>query len=310
MFRHLANQNVELFKEFSFMRSVLARLAVTGFVGFALAGCGTNGTSLPTGTIPNNAGGGSVPVSNQNPPGTAIPGLLVDGGVVSATSSYSGINTTAADTQSAVDVGTDPKTGGSGAPPVNPAGSHSITFTGSGAPQIIFKYGGEVPSLYYNGDLPGQIQPTNYGAIVLYAGVTPGATVPAAGAPKVALELTGGSNFTSYDVRTTCGLLPAEGTTPPAPLVRYVCALPAYGAVSGATGSVTLVAAKGTTAAVTTSYNVDTNIPNPRIASPTGSFVPNAATLYVELVYGSNTTSASTGNILGLDYIYAEAGAK
>ncbi len=293
------------------MRSVLARLAVTGFVGFALAGCGTNGTSLPTGTIPNNQGGGSVPVSNQNPPGTSIPGALIDGGVVSATTSYSGTNTTATDTQSTVDVGTDPKTGGSGTVPVNPTGSHSITFTGSGVPQIIFKYGGTVPNLYYSGGLPGQIQPTDYGAVVLYAGVTPGATVPAAGAPKVAIELTGGSNFTSYDVRSTCGLLPAGSAVPPAPFARYVCALPAYGATSGTTGSVTLVAAKGTTAAVTTSYNVDTNIPNPRTASPTGSFTPaSGSTLYVELVYGSNTTTASTGNILALDYIYAEAGTK
>jgi hypothetical protein len=293
------------------MRSVLARLAVTGYIGFALTGCGSNGTSLPTGTIPNNSGGGSVPVSTQNPPGTSIPGVLIDGGIVSATTSYSGTNTTATDTQSAVDVGTDPKTGGSGTVPVNPAGSHSITFTGSGVPQIIFKYAGTVPNLYYSNAGPGQIQPVNYGAIVLYAGITPGATLPASGAPKVAIELTGGSNFTSYDVRTTCGLLAAPKTTPPAPLLRYVCALPAYGAASGTTGSVTLTAASGSTAAVTTSYNVDTNIPNPRTASPTGTFVPaTGATLYVELVYGGNTTTASTGNILSLDYIYAEAGTK
>jgi hypothetical protein len=310
MFRHRANQSVELFKEFSFMRSVLARLAVTGLVGLALAGCGNNGTSLSPGGIPNGNGGGSVPVSTQNPPGTSVKGVLIDGGVLSATDTYTGTNTTAVDTQSAIDAGTDPKTGGSGAPPANPPGSHSITFNGSNAAQVIFKYAGELPPLYYSNVTPGQIQPIDFGAVVLYASVTPGAPPPAAGTPKVAIEMTGGSNFTSYDMRSTCGLLPAEGAMPGGTLARYVCALPPYGSAAGTTASVTLVAAKGTTAAVTTVYTVDNNIPNPRTADATGAFVPNAATMYVELVYGSPTSTASTGNTLNLDYVYAEAGTK
>jgi hypothetical protein len=277
-------------------------------VGLALTGCGSNGAALPTGAIPNNNGGGSVPVSTQNPPGSSIKGVLIDGGVVSATDTYTGTNTAATDTQSAVDAGTDPSTEGSGTPPTDPAGSHSISFAGSNASQVIFKYAGTVPELYYNGGVPGQIEPATFGSIVLYASVTAAAPPPAAGAPKVALELTGGSNFTSYDVRTTCGAKKATGAAPGGTLVRYICALPAYGATSGTTGTVTLTAASGTTAAVTTSYTVDTNIANPRTADTTGTFVPNAPTMYVELIYGGPTSTASTGNVLNLDYVYAEAG--
>jgi hypothetical protein len=278
-------------------------------VGLALAGCSGNGNALPTGAIPNNNGGGSVPVSTQNPPGTSIKGVLIDGGVLSATDTYTGANTAATDTQSAVDAGTDPKTKGSGAPPTDPAGSHSISFAGSNAAQVIFKYAGTVPALYYgNQGIPGQIQPATYGAIVLYASIAAAAPPPATGAPKVALELIGGANFTSYDVRITCGAKAAEGATPGGTLVRYVCALPAYGATAGTSGSVTLTAAAGANAAVTTSYIVDTDIANPRTADTTGAFVPNAATLYVELIYGGPTSTASTGNVLNLDYLYAEAG--
>ena len=62
------------------MRSVLARLALTGLVGTALVGCGSGGQSLPTGAIPNNSGGGSINVGSQNPPGADIAGVLIDGG--------------------------------------------------------------------------------------------------------------------------------------------------------------------------------------------------------------------------------------
>jgi len=293
------------------MRSVLARLALTGLVGLALAGCGTNGQSLPVSAIPNNAGGGSTGVSNQNPPGSTIADVLIDGGIVSATDTYSGVNTTATDAQSALDAGTDAKTGGSGTPPANPPGSHAVAFTGSNAPQVIFLWSGAMPALYYTGTTPGQIMPADYGAIVLYALVTPGATPPATGAPKIAIELTGGSGASSYDVRSTCGALSIRATTTSGGLQRYVCALPPYGSLSGSSGSVTLAAETSTTAAVTTSWVVDTNIPNPRTADPTGAFTPAAGSkLYVELVYGSATKTASTGNTLALDYLYAEAGTK
>jgi hypothetical protein len=291
------------------MRSVLARLAFWGLVGISLAGCGTNGTALPTGGLPNNTGGGPVNVSNQNPPGGTIPGVLIDGGIV-ATAHYSGFNMAATDTQSTADAGTDPLTDGSGTPPTDPVGSHSLTFNGSGVSQIIFLFSGTVPALYYLSSVPGQIEPTNYDAIVLYATpVTAASTPPASGAPSVAIELTGGSNFSSFDVRSTCGPLAATGATPTGGLVRYVCALPAYGAAAGTTGSVTLVDETATVPAIKTSYNVDTNISNPRTANPTGSYVPvSGSKYYFELIYGSPTTTASIGNIVGLDYVYAEAG--
>jgi hypothetical protein len=291
------------------MRSVLARLALSGLVGIALNGCSGGSSALPTGVSPNNSGGGPVNVSTQNPPTSSIPGVLLDGGVVSATDSYSGVNTTAADAQSASDAGTDPKTEGSGPPPADPAGSHAITFTGSGEAIIAFLFSGKPPNLFYSTAVPGQIQPVDYGALVLYSVVTPGGTPPAPGTPKVAVELTGGSGATTYDIRSTCGPLAAAGATPTGGLTRFVCALPPYGAAAGATATVTLKAATGTTTAVTTSYTVDVNIPGPRIADTSGSFTPGTGyKMYVELVYGSTTTAASTGNVLGLDYIYAESG--
>jgi hypothetical protein len=293
------------------MRSVLARFALSGLLGAALAGCGTNGTSLAPGALPNDSGGGSLPISSQNPPGSTIPGLLIDGGVVVAgMSDYHGINTTSSDAQSALDAGTDPSTGGSGKPPVDPAGSHQITFNGNNVAQIVLLYTGAVPALYYSTAVPGQITPANYGAIVLYAAVIPGATPPTAEGPSVAIELTGGSNATSYDVRSVCGLLASKNTSSFAPLQRYVCALPAYGATAGTTGSVTLVPKTATTPAITTSFNVDTNIGNPRIANPGGTFTPAEPKLYAELIYGALTASASTGNTFDLDYVYAEAGQK
>jgi hypothetical protein len=235
--------------------------------------------------------------------------VLIDGGVVSATDTYTGINTTAADAQSAADAGTDPATEGSGPPPADPIGSHAITFTGSGESIVTFLFSGATPNLFWNSGLPGQIQPVDFGAIVLYSVVTPGAPAPAAGTPKMAIELTGGSGATTYDMRSTCGPLADAGAAPTGGLTRFVCALPPYAAAAGSSASVTLKAASGTTAAVTTSYTVDTNIPGPRIADTTGSFTPGSGSkLYVELVYGSVTTAASTGNVLGLDYLYAEAG--
>lgn len=293
------------------MRSLFTRLALVGTFGIAIVGCGTqNGTSLPTSGAPNGTGGGNTNISQQNPPAAGVQDILIDGGVVASTNTYLGVNTTAVDTQSAVDAGTDPNVG-AGLPVDDPAGSHSITFNGTNVPQIIFRSTATIPALYYTGATPGSVQPVDYGAIVLYASVTPAAVPPAAAAPSVAVELTGGSGATTYDVRSTCAALPATGAMPGGTLARYVCALPPYGTATGTSASVTLKAAAGTTPAVTSSYSVDTNISNPRIADATGSFTPASPTFYVELIYGSSLTStASTGNVLGLDYVYAEAGTK
>jgi hypothetical protein len=298
------------------MRIVLARFAVSGLLGIALAGC-SGGSGLSPGGLPNDSGGGSVPVSTQAPPASTISGPLIDGGVLSTVTapldSYSGINTTATDAQSTmIDAGTDPASS-SGIPPADPAGSHVITFSGSGVSQVIFGYNGTLPALDYSTTSPGQIFPINYGAIVLYAAYAASTATPlSTSTPTVAIELTGGSNATSYDVRITCGLLASKNASAFAPLQRYVCDLPAYGATAGTTATTTLVAKTSTEPAITSVYNVDTNIGNPRIADPTGSFTPGAAKLYVELIFPSPTLSAgaSPGNTLDLDYVYAEAGTK
>ncbi len=277
------------------MRSLFARLALIGTVG-ALAGCGTtNGSSLPLGAFPNGSGGGPVPVANQGPAPGTIPGKSIDGGLLAVDGRYTGFNTAATDTQSAVENGTD-TANAAALPPKDPGtgqanGSHLITFAGSGQPQIELLFNNLAPiNLTVSTPLPGQIQPVNYGAIVLFAKTTAGATAPAAGAPSVNIELTGGVGTTAFDTRIACAAkaattaTPAPGTPTPA-FTRYVCPLPAYGA------TVTQPAENAVSPSATS-----------------GTFTPTSVKLYVVLQYAAATLTTSTGNTLALDTIYAEQG--
>ncbi len=275
------------------MRSLIARLALAGTVGAAFAGCGTtNGSSLPIGAFPNASGGGPAPVVNQGPPAGAIPGKLIDGGLLAVDGRYTGFNTTATDTQSALENGTD-SANGAAQPPADPgaggaAGSHSIAFAGNGLSQIEFLFNNLAPiNLTYNSGIPGQIQPANYGAIVLFAKTTPGATAPASGSPSVNIELTGGAGTTAFDTRIACTQKQAGMATPmpTAAFLRYVCVLPAYGA------TVTQPAGNAVSGSATS-----------------GTFTPTSVKFYVVLQYGAGTTTGSTGNTLALDTIYAEQG--
>lgn len=306
------------------MRSLFARLFLTGLVAVAVAGCGSNsGTSVPTGASPNGTGGapggqgGGGLVGNQGPPGGSAPSFLIDGGIVTPTSTYLGYNTSGVvDTQSTADSGADIATKGSSPVlPPNPPGSHSITFNGNNKTQILLAYTGTVgKGTGQNGLLiptltTGQIQPITYGAIVLFAGITNGTVPPSTSSPTISVELVGGSGSTLYDVRANCatnGAAIVSAIPPATSFERYVCGLPAYGAASGS------YTTKYSTVTKEFSFSSTAGtLQNSASGGAAGSFTPSLAeapSLYVVLNYPSLTPSTSTTNVLALDYIYAEQG--
>jgi hypothetical protein len=277
------------------MRSYLIRLALVGIIGFSLTGCGSSvGTALPGGGGANGTGGGPTGVTNQNPPGAAGEGVmskLIDCGTVAATSEYLGVLTTSTDTQSAAEAPTDAPTAGSDPNPADitcPApdpGSHLITFNANGRAAISFKFTKTLPSLVYQSQVPGAILPMDYGAIIIHATYTAGAPTPAtlsSTAPLYA-ELVGGSGSTLFDYRINCK--PATFAT--GGFTRFICPLPAYGTASNGASSDGAI-----------------------YPAATGLVTPSAASLFVGLQYATLTNAASTGNQLGIDNVYAEAGAE
>jgi len=267
------------------MRSLLARIALAGTFGIAIAGCGTqNGTSLPVGAFPNGAGGGPTNVSNQAPPPGIVPGKsLVD--VFTTTNSFVGFNTAATDAASANDYGTDPQVADSGPPPAAPGGSHLITFSGNNTPLINLKYNSAIGPLTIPPTTPGQIVAQTYGAIVLHA-PSPLPTLGTLSPTSLFVELVGGSPL--YDIRVVCKVpeVTAPATVPVVMgLVRYVCRLPAYGSPS------------------------TTGIQQPVITGATGAFDPIGNSIfYVGETFGVTATSTAATSTLNLDYVYAEQG--
>lgn len=278
------------------MRSLIARLALTGLVGAALAGCGTtSGSSLPVGAFPNASGGGPVNVSNQPPTPGFIPAALIDGGLLTS-GQYNGFTTAATDAQSAADAGADPRAGAL----ANPPGSHAITFAGNGAINQSFIFTGVVPPLVLPATpvAPGQIQPVNYGAIVLFSTFTGAAGVKT---PSLSIELVGGSGTTQYDVRVGC----ANNGTPDAVtgFLRQVCDLPAYGSPSGSYTTTYSATTKAFTAG-----SAGTAIVNPVVTGASGAFTPLAGPRFYILTNSPFLPTTATGNVLGIDFVYAEQG--
>ena len=220
------------------MRTILARLALAGVFGIALNGCGgSNGTSLPTGGLPNGAGGGSVQSTNgvgPPPPGTE-PVLAVDGGSMPGfAKTYSGVGGTVA-----TDTITPPNPAAS--PPAT--GMHSIVL-GTAPATTELKYGGTPSGLTYQFGVTGNIATFNYNEIDVVGPSYTGATAPT----TVAVELQGGTGGAAYDIRLICGgpaltaapaaaplrcLFPTNGiNTAPVPAPPYYIAN-SYGAPSG-----------------------------------------------------------------------------
>lgn len=289
------------------MRSLFARLAIIGTVGAALTGCGTSGSSLPVGAFPGASGGGPTQVVNQGPPGGIFPSALVDGGVL-ASGKYTGFTTAATDAQSALDAGADTASKGSAAPPVNPPGSHAITYAGNGSLTQSFVFSGTLPSLVPAAVTPGQVLPIPYGAIVFFSTFTAGvdASGAAVKAPVLSIELVGGSGTTQYDVRIGCA---NSGTPNATGFVRNVCVLPAYGASSGTYATKYTAPPTGSTAAGTfAGSSSGGGIVNPVITGAAGTFTPLTGPKFYIVTSGSFVPTSVTGNVLGIDYAYAEQG--
>jgi hypothetical protein len=171
----------ELFKEFYFMRSLFARLALVGLVGIGLVGCGTsNGTTLQTGSVPNNSGGGPINTTNGigAPPLGVVPSVMIDNGTVAAASSYVGFNAPTADVQNIVQAFSDPPSAAVPLVPPSPSGptpsqatdngSHAVTVTGNGTTQLIMRYAGALPNLTYGFGTAGNVGTFNYGQIIAH----------------------------------------------------------------------------------------------------------------------------------------------
>jgi len=285
------------------MRSFLARLTFAGLVGAAVAGCGTNSTAPPVGALPNGTGGGSSPVtlpaSSVTPAPFSIKPLLLDSGAepspspsATATDVWKPILTnapgsTSSDAPSTTQSTQDPPA--SGAPssaPTNPpqtAGSHDVTFAGSGSQQVILQFQKTLPDLVYSfnnptpGSLPGNF---SYSTIVIHLAYLPAAGMPALA--SVAAGVTGSISGTgAFDVRVSCtgtpGAAPAFG--------KLTCSkFPALNAVSNEIG------------------------PNPIIPGAAGPFDPVSAyapKLNLVLNYATATSTAVTGNTIFIDNVYA-----
>jgi hypothetical protein len=284
----------ELFKEFYFMRSFLARLALVGLVGIALVGCGTsNGTTLPAGSIPNNSGGGPIntTVGVGNPPAGSIApsGLLDDGALTAlpgatAPGTFSGFNVVATDTQVlGGGPGADPAPAPTDAFVTAKGGFDSIAYSGNNNVVIQLKYNpvGRVnPSLVYTFGLPGNSAFFTYSQIVIHIlGPTVG-TLPQPASYN--LELVGngtaagaGALTSTYDVRVACTAAPAIAPT------AFKCgALPAYGAVANTAG------------------------PSPIAPGAAGGYTPYSYNLYLEPIYAVATNPALSAT---LQFAYAYA---
>jgi len=185
------------------MRSLIARLIFSGLIGAAIAGCGTSGSSLPAGGVQNDAGAGSgtnvtVSASSATPPPFSIPPVLLDSGsegLSAATPTPTPVTwkevltngPASTETQSPLYSTSDtlPATAPAGSPTYPPqsfAGSHLVTFAGSGTSQVILQIQKTLPDLVYTykSTNPGNnaITAYTYSTIVAHLTYIGAATAP------------------------------------------------------------------------------------------------------------------------------------
>lgn len=275
------------------MRSARSCLAAA-VAALAFAGCAGSSGSGIFGGPPNQGGGQGAPQTVVGAPGgtggvtvpanTFAPRLLDDGTVGTTgtlASVFVGYNVTASDAQSATQAPQDAAAAPPAfPPPPNPSGpsdggSHAVTFTGSGSPQIILTNNKTYNFTYAFGG-----QTFDYGTVVVHLlGGAGSITTPP---PTVSLELTGGTGPAAFDVRVGCtnpATTPASAALT-ASFARYNCPLPAYGSLTS---------------------NFQGN--NPVVPGATGAFTPTAAKFFIVLTYPT-ATSPVTSALLGIDYIY------
>jgi hypothetical protein len=289
------------------MRSLLARLVLAGLVGAAAAGCGSTGSSQQFGALPNGNGGGGAPYTG-NPTSTttaapfSIKPILIDSGYEFAATPapsaspaptpafvYKGaLGTTVTDVQATAQPAPDvlPSSAPSGSP-AYPAGvgSHLLTFSGGGIPQVAFALQKTVPDLVYNANskAPTGSPPAYYdfSTIVLHLAYAPSTATPPGTLSSVAVEITGSDAAGTFDVRVTCSGTP--GTAPA--FAALTCAkFPALNAVSNTTG------------------------PNPLLPGsllgydPVAAFAPK---FNIVFNYAAPVPATSTGNVVYVSDIYA-----
>lgn len=161
------------------MRSLLARLALVGLVGVALAGCGaSSGTTLPAGSSANASGGGPVNTTNGigSPPIGTISSVMIDNGNVSA--AYTAVSGVGSDVTNIVQAFTDPSSAAVPSVPSSPSGptlsqstdtgSHAVTISGNNLTVLKMKWGGTVPNLSYPFGTAGNSTFIDYSNIIAH----------------------------------------------------------------------------------------------------------------------------------------------
>jgi len=292
------------------MRTILARLALIGVFGITLSGCGgSNGTSLTPGGGPNGSGGGPVQSTLGNgppPPGTE-PVLAVDGGAtpgIAGTKPYKQVSPTVATDTVVPGIPPEPGPTASATPIPAVPGSHTIVYTPPyPLTSEVVTYSGTVPSLVYTFGVGSNGAYFNYNEIDIIGAAYTGSPAPS----SIAVELTGGSSASFYDVRLVCAapaalsatpqtfrcLFPTNGIdTAPSPTPPYYIAN-SYGAPSG-TYATKYTAPVPPATKGTYTRPAAASVP-PALLDPasTGLFTAYAPTVYIVLGF-----SAATGGTL------------
>jgi hypothetical protein len=193
------------------------------------------------------------------------------------------------ETQSPLNSTTDPLPSGAPASaPTNPAepvaGSHLVTFSGSGSQNVTLQFSKTLPDLVYqhNSGIPGQTAGFfTYSTLVFHLALLPGTVAPLGTLTNVAADITGSeTGVGAFDVRVQCTGLP--GAAPA--FEKIVCPkIPALGSSSNTSG------------------------PNPVIPGAGAAFDPVAAfspKLSIVLYFSGITDTASVGNELYIDNVY------
>jgi len=289
------------------MRSLIARLALAGIVGAALAGCAGNGTPLSSGGIQGSGGGGPAPGGTGVALSTCtLPPYILDNGNALLNdagngTAWTGWNAVVVDTQgtgspTGNDTVVGPQIGWTTVPPCAPPepsydglgdfGYQYFFLSGSSSTQVIIKLTNPEPNLTYR----NAGYSFNYTAIVLHVGWPEVASLITPS--SVAVELAGsgatatytGALAATYDVRSPCTIYPA-GALQPEPLwSTLVCPLN-----GGPTGYGT---------------NKNSQGPNEIVPGAAGGFTPIDPTVFVVFNYGKATSPLQLATPY-LTYMYA-----
>jgi hypothetical protein len=292
------------------MRSHLARLALAGIVGVALAGCG--GQGLP-GSVTGGGGGPVNSTGGTGPlPSCSLPPVVLDTGdinnIAATGTTYvlqlgAGLTITQGlGNPTGDDLAQNPPPPVPKCAPPEPTlpsslgstyGYNDLFLNGSGTTQVILKYNNPMPNLTYKFAFNGNTGFYNYTGIVMHLNWPSVASL--AIPSSVAVELVGnganaggGAAATTYDVRFTCaiyndGVLSTVLDTYPA-WSTLICPL-----TGGPTNYGKAVAPP---------------VANPIAPGAAGTFTPIDPNMYIVFNYGKATGITAQANP-NLTYVYA-----